>query len=70
MSKKRYGGYSGTYGALAALLAYGLVQAGVVPESDVPFLIESGSALLGALGGLLHAWITDTDGIQQAGDQK
>jgi hypothetical protein len=70
MSKKRYGQYSGTYGALAALLAYALVQAGAVPESDVPFLIEAGSTLLGALSGLLHAWITDTDGIQQTDDQK
>jgi hypothetical protein len=70
MSKKRYGQYSGTYGALAALLAYALVQAGAVPEADVPFLIEAGSTFLGALSGLLHAWITDTDGIQQADDQK
>lgn len=68
--KSRYGKFSGVYGALAALIAYALVQAGVVPEGDVPFLIEAGSAVLGALGGLLHAWITDTDGVQQAEDHK
>lgn len=68
--KKRYGQFSGIYGALAALIAYALVQAGVVPEADVPFLIEAGSAVLGGLGGLLHAWITDTDGVQQAEDHK
>jgi len=68
-SKRRYGNFSGLYGAIAALLAYALVQAGVVPQGDVPFLVEAGSAVLGALGGLLHAWITDTDGVQQADDQ-
>jgi len=67
--KQRYGNFSGIYGALAALLAYALVQAGVVPEADVPFLIEAGSAVLGALGGLIHARITDTDGVQQRDDQ-
>jgi len=68
--KRRYGNFSGVYGALAALVAYALVQAGVVPKSDVPFLMEAGSAVLGALGGLLHAWITDTDGVQQRDDHK
>jgi len=68
--KRRYGNFSGIYGALAALVAYALVQAGVVPKSDVPFLMEAGSAVLGALGGLLHAWITDTDGVQQRDDHK
>jgi hypothetical protein len=68
--KRRYGQFSGIYGAIAALIAYALVQAGVVPQGDVPFLIEAGSAVLGALGGLLHAWITDTDGVQQAEDHK
>jgi hypothetical protein len=68
--KKRYGQFSGVYGSVAALIAYALVQAGVVPQGDVPFLIEAGSAVLGGLGGLLHAWITDTDGVQQAEDHK
>jgi len=68
--KRRYGNFSGIYGALAALVAYALVQAGAVPKTDVPFLIEAGSAVLGALGGLFHAWITDTDGVQQREDQK
>lgn len=68
--KRRYGNFSGIYGALAALVAYALVQAGVVPKTDVPFLIEAGSALLGGLGGFFHAWITDTDGVQQREDQK
>lgn len=67
--KQRYGNFSGVYGAIAALLAYVLVQAGVVPEADVPFLIEAGSAVIGALGGLIHARITD-DGVQQAEDHK
>jgi len=70
MKGKRYGQFSGVYGAVAALIAYALVQAGAVPEGDVPFLIEAGSAVLGALGGLLHAWITGTDGVQQAEDHK
>jgi len=70
MKGKRYSQFSGIYGALAALIAYALVQAGVVPEGDVPFLIEAGSAVLGAIGGLIHARITDTDGIQQRDDQK
>ena len=70
MKGKRYGQFSGVYGAVAALIAYALVQAGVVPQGDVPFLIEAGSAVLGGLGGLLHAWITDTDGVQQAEDHK
>jgi hypothetical protein len=70
MKGKRYGQFSGVYGAVAALIAYALVQAGAVPEGDVPFLIEAGSAVLGGLGGLLHAWITDTDGVQQTEDQK
>jgi len=70
MKGKRYGQFSGIYGALAALIAYALVQAGVVPQGDVPFLIEAGSAVLGAIGGLIHARITDTDGIQQRDDQK
>jgi len=69
MKGKRYGQFSGVYGALAALVAYTLVQAGMVPEGDVPFLVEAGSAVLGALGGLIHARITD-DGLQQAEDQK
>jgi hypothetical protein len=68
--KRRYGQFSGIYGAIAALIAYALVQAGVVPESDVPFLVEAGSAVIGAFGGLIHARITDTDGIQQRDDQK
>jgi hypothetical protein len=68
--KRRYGNFSGVYGALAALVAYALVQAGAVPKTDVPFLIEAGSAALGGLGGLLHAWITDTDGVQQRDDHK
>jgi len=67
--KKRYGQFSGVYGAVAALIAYALVQMGAVPKTDVPFLIEAGSAVLGALGGLIHARITD-DGLQQAEDQK
>lgn len=67
--KKRYGEFSGTYGAIAALLAYALVQAGAVPKTDVPFLIEAGSALLGALGGLIHARIKD-NGVQQRDDQE
>ena len=66
-SKRRYGQFSGIYGALAALLAYALVQAGVVPKGDVPFLIEAGSAVIGSIGGLIHARITD-DGLQQAED--
>ena len=65
---RRYTNFSGGYGAVAALLAYALVQAGVVPRADVPFLIEAGSAVIGGLGGLLHAWITDTDGTQQQQD--
>jgi len=69
MRGKRYGQFSGIYGALAALVAYALVQAGVVPQADVPFLIEAGSAVLGALGGLLHAYLTD-DGVQQRDDHK
>jgi hypothetical protein len=67
--KKRYGQFSGVYGAVAALIAYALVQAGVVPQSDVPFLIEAGSAVFGAFGGLIHARITD-DGVQQRNDHK
>jgi len=70
MKGKRYSQFSGIYGALAALIAYVLVQAGVVPKTDVPFLIEAGSAALGGLSGLLHAWITDTDGVQQEGDHE
>jgi len=66
---KRYGQFSGVYGAIAALIAYALVQAGVVPEGDVPFLVEAGSAVLGALGGLIHARITDDD-VQQRDDHK
>jgi len=69
-SKRRYGQFSGIYGALAALLAYALVQVGAVPKADVPFLIEAGSAVIGALGGLIHARITDTDGVQQRDDHK
>jgi hypothetical protein len=68
--KRRYGQFSGIYGAIAALIAYALVQAGAVPKTDVPFLIEAGSAVIGALSGLIHARITDTDGVQQGGDQK
>jgi len=67
-SKRRYGNFSGLYGAIAALLAYALVQAGVVPQGDVPFLVEAGSAVLGAFGGLIHARITD-NGVQQRDDQ-
>jgi len=68
-TKRRYGQFSGVYGAFAALVAYALVQVGAVPKTDVPFLIEAGSAVLGALGGLIHARITD-DGVQQEEDQK
>jgi len=70
MKGKRYGQFSGIYGAVAALVAYALVQMGAVPKTDVPFLVEAGSAVLGGLGGLLHARITDTDGVQQAEDHE
>jgi hypothetical protein len=67
MSKKqRYGGFSTAYGAAGLLLAYGLALAGVVPESDIPFLAEASGTVIGALGGLLHARLTDSDGVQQA----
>lgn len=69
-SKKRYGNFTGVYGALAALAAYSLSQLGIIPKTDIPFIIEAGSAVLGGLGGLFHAWITDNDGVQQAKDQK
>lgn len=67
--KRRYGQFSGTYGAIAALLSYALVQAGAVPKTDVPFLIEAGSAVLGAIGGLIHARITG-NGVQKRDDHK
>lgn len=69
MSKKRYGSYSSAYGAAALLLTYALVQAGVVPKSDVPLITEAAGTLLGAIGGLVHARLTD-DGVQQRDDQK
>jgi len=43
--KQRYGQFSGVYGALAALVAYTLVQAGVIPKQDIPFIVEAGSAV-------------------------
>lgn len=66
--KSRYGNFTGVWGACAALLAYALVQLGVIPKTDVPFLIEALSAVLGSLAGFLHAWITDTNELQSEQD--
>jgi hypothetical protein len=67
--KKRYGSYSSAYGAAALLLTYALVRAGIVPKSDVPLITEAAGTVLGAIGGLLHARLTDSDGVQQAENQ-
>jgi hypothetical protein len=57
--KRRYGGYSTAYGAAGLLAAYALAMAGVVPESDIPFLAEAIGTVIGAFAGCVHAYITE-----------